>query len=264
MGKAALDLPDPLEQPSTGTSTPASADDLLSQLAGDEIDRLLAEAETERPGATATAPEPAPSAANETIPQDPPAALDRAPFAAAAPENHAVAEQLDALFSQLDQSDSAPSADAPSADAPVADAPAPASAADALTVAQADPLDQAISQAAPSLLPRINEDQTSGSSNEASAAPVAGSDAGTTAAERSLLDAINPTAQAEDSEAEQSAELDIDALDAPLPIYFKPLVWINAPFDALSPGLRESLGKAAVLTLVNAIAVLLYVLIFRR
>ena len=48
-----------------------------------------------------------------------------------------------------------------------------------------------------------------------------------------------------------------------MPVYLKPLVWINAPFASLSPPLRESLGKAAVLTLVNAVAVLLFVLVFR-
>src|SRR5258706_162577 len=47
MGQATIDLPDPSHH-----STPAagpSADDLLAQLAGEEIDRLLAEADVERP-----------------------------------------------------------------------------------------------------------------------------------------------------------------------------------------------------------------------
>jgi hypothetical protein len=52
MGQATVDLPDPL--PETA-STPASADDLLSQLAGEEIERLLAEAEKDLPP-VATAP----------------------------------------------------------------------------------------------------------------------------------------------------------------------------------------------------------------
>src|SRR5438067_37356 len=51
MGQAAVELPDPL----TKTPAPAtSADDLLSQLAGEEIDRLLKEAEVD------PAPTPAP------------------------------------------------------------------------------------------------------------------------------------------------------------------------------------------------------------
>src|SRR5690349_20105373 len=67
MGQATVDLPDPLKAAaaSTGpTPTPssslASADALLAQLAGEEIDRLLAEAGAERPaladGAVAAAP----------------------------------------------------------------------------------------------------------------------------------------------------------------------------------------------------------------
>src|SRR5437763_393337 len=47
MGQAAIDLPDPLQN-SARLAGP-SADDLLAQLAGEEIDRLLAEADVERP-----------------------------------------------------------------------------------------------------------------------------------------------------------------------------------------------------------------------
>src|SRR5689334_7007766 len=86
MGKSAVDLPDPLQQPHghddkaanrhpTGSAAGvdgaggagagagiSSADDLLAQLADDEIDRLLSEAEVERsaPNAPAAAVEDAP------------------------------------------------------------------------------------------------------------------------------------------------------------------------------------------------------------
>src|SRR4051812_28387317 len=49
MGQAALDLPDPLQNHAKIGGP--RADDLLAPLAGEEIDRLLAEAEVERPGA---------------------------------------------------------------------------------------------------------------------------------------------------------------------------------------------------------------------
>src|SRR5437762_13293359 len=56
MGQAAVELPDPL----TKTPAPAtSADDLLSQLAGEEIDRLLKEAEVEPAPSSAAAVEQA-------------------------------------------------------------------------------------------------------------------------------------------------------------------------------------------------------------
>src|SRR5688572_29729295 len=45
MGQAAVDLPDPLDQ--QPPASPGGMDDLLAQLAGDEIDRLLAEADAE-------------------------------------------------------------------------------------------------------------------------------------------------------------------------------------------------------------------------
>src|SRR5205085_7155067 len=52
MGQAAVDLPDPLESPPPAANT--STDDLLAQLAGDEIDRLLAEAELSASGRSPT------------------------------------------------------------------------------------------------------------------------------------------------------------------------------------------------------------------
>src|SRR5687768_12376793 len=51
MGQATIS-PDPLDESRTTTSI-ASADDLLAQLAGEEIDRLLAESEAERASAGA-------------------------------------------------------------------------------------------------------------------------------------------------------------------------------------------------------------------
>ena len=52
--------------------------------------------------------------------------------------------------------------------------------------------------------------------------------------------------------------------DQPLPAYLKPLEWINAPLEACPSALRDFIGKAAIITLVNAAAILLYVLLFRR
>jgi hypothetical protein len=39
---------------------------------------------------------------------------------------------------------------------------------------------------------------------------------------------------------------------------------VNAPLSGFSDGAREGLGKVALVTTVNAVAVLAYVLIFRR
>ncbi len=49
-----------------------------------------------------------------------------------------------------------------------------------------------------------------------------------------------------------------------LPVYLKPLEWLNAPLDLLPQSVRDALGQIAILTLINAVAVLIYVFIFRR
>jgi hypothetical protein len=62
MGSATVDLPDPLQN--AGPAEAKSADDLLAQMAGDEIDRLLAESEGESAPAPVTAPAPVPAPAS--------------------------------------------------------------------------------------------------------------------------------------------------------------------------------------------------------
>jgi hypothetical protein len=52
--------------------------------------------------------------------------------------------------------------------------------------------------------------------------------------------------------------------DRELPVVLKPLAWLSAPLDAFPDEVRETLGKIAILTLVNAVAVLAYVMLFRR
>ena len=50
----------------------------------------------------------------------------------------------------------------------------------------------------------------------------------------------------------------------PLPLIFRPLEWLSAPLDACPDVVREAIGKIAIVTMVNAFAVMAYVLIFRR
>jgi hypothetical protein len=56
MGQAIVDPPDPQENSKPAPTN--SADDLLSQLAGNEIDRLLAESEGQTPAKAALSPLP--------------------------------------------------------------------------------------------------------------------------------------------------------------------------------------------------------------
>jgi hypothetical protein len=180
MGQATVDLPDPLEKPKAAPT--ASADDLLAQLAGDEIDRLLAESDSGK------APEAAP--------------------ASDAMMKSSAAADIDALLS--------------------GESPSPA-------VVVAPPV---VAEAAPAIEAVVEEPaETETGSNER--AELAASELG-----------------------QQSA--DLPDVDVDLPFFLKPFVWLSAPLDALPEQWRELVGKAAILTMVNAIAVLAYVVIFRR
>jgi hypothetical protein len=75
------------------------------------------------------------------------------------------------------------------------------------------------------------------------------------AAERAALSEAAPTPDDRENVLDMAA---------PLPIYLRPLEWLNAPLASCPERLRETLGKVAIVTLVNAIAVLAYVLMFRR
>lgn len=236
MGQAAVDLPDPLDptvatddanaSSATAVAAPApapleGADDLLAQLAGEEIDRLLAEADAE-PAPEKKRPQTDPSAtATEGSggPANLGAVLDNASKAAAEPvgpsaasvdaDNLSVAErELDALLAEAYAEPSAAPAAAPAAEAPATSAPAVES---------------------------PKEEQTSAVESAA------------------LLGSTAP--------AEQAAETSAD--DEPEPFLVRVLEWVNSPFAALSDGARDMVGNLAILTFFNALAVLLYVLMFR-
>jgi hypothetical protein len=59
-------------------------------------------------------------------------------------------------------------------------------------------------------------------------------------------------------------EGEMEAAEEPVPIYLKPLVWINAPLDSAPVVVRQVLGKVGLVTLINALAVLGYVIFFRK
>ena len=224
MGKAALDLPDPMQSPPPGTQT--STDDLLAQLAGEEIDRLLSEADGSEPAPAAAKPAPTPL----EFPPDPTSAapagngavnIDPGAPAPPLPELDVTAE-LDELFSSAIAKDK------------TADEAAGAS--DATAVARGP-------VASPEDLP-----------------------AGTTAAERAGLSTpVADTAKAEGAaDAAAHPLADVADLNRPLPAYLRPLEWLNAPLASSPPSIRDLIGKAAIITLFNAAAILVYVMLFRR
>jgi len=74
-------------------------------------------------------------------------------------------------------------------------------------------------------------------------------------------------ATADASNADVKALLDdalaADAEQGKSRVLLWPLRVINAPFSGVNDGLRDVLGQVAIITLINALAVLLYVILFR-
>ena len=241
MGKAALDLPDPLQAPPEGPK--ASTDDLLSQLAGEEIDRLLAEADAEQPAVSRApvhvGPPPQPDDSESTPPSNSPVAV---PDAAPRPGSEAsakmaatgsaeVAAEMDALFSA-----------AVAKDAEAAKAAAEADVAGPTEGAGEDVASKVVADAAVE------------------------AEAETTAAERAGLQVPAGVATI-DSVLQAAAEgpgAAVDDDDAPLPFYLRPLEWLNLPLALLPENVRDFVGKAAIVTLFNAAIILAYVLLVRR
>lgn len=232
MGQAVLDLPDPLEEPPAAGA--ASADDLLAQLAGDEIDRLLGEAEAENgpldeslPNESATAPAALPAtdvsarSAIETPTMEPAAtSVASGPVAGAAVEDVAAVDTAAMRVAQDTLADDA------------ADA----------TETPATDLDQTIAAEAAAIFADPSPD--SDSPTVATAAQAADERAG-------LLTAV-------------AAEADDEIDTSPLPIFLRPLEWLNAPLAALPETTREFLGKAAIVTLINSAAIIAYVVYLKK
>ncbi len=234
MGQATLDLPDPLNEP--GSPRHQSADDLLSQLAAEQIDQLLSDSGPKDLGpppgeAPADAADPFARPSDEEAPER----LDAAKEAISA--EAAVAAQLDDLFDQINEA----TPEAEKAIAPAAPVEVPAK--PQATVAAE--VDAALAAGAGPLLPPLEPDAIEEQAVKN---------------ERAALDASVEAVAAVGAEidAQQEAEA------AELPIYLQPLEWINAPLEHCPEAVREAFGKIAILTLFNSLAVLLYVLIFRR
>ena len=218
MGQAVVDAPDPLQNPKP--ATPPSADDMLSQLAGDEIDRLLAEAEGQRP-VKEVAPSPAPIAAAPMVEGE-----------SVGFDSKQSAAEIDALLAQAESTEptpAAPPAEPPAAAVPAASVTAPVAPAAVVEAPKPQPVPAGVE-----IAKEIEQSE----------------------AERKAL-------RAPEVKADVSPELIIDRT-ARLPLILKPLELLSSPLDACPDIVREAIGKMAIVTMVNAIAVLSYVLIFRR
>jgi hypothetical protein len=208
MGQAAVDLPDTPNPAAASPASAASTDDLLAQMAGEEIDRLLAEADGER---------------SPQAPKAPPAKADPAPAAAkqtpsvSLPEvaSESDASQLQGFLGGL-ASDAGPD--------PVAE------------------------------LAGVSRSEACGTAH-----PVDRSDP---------LEEEEAAANAERGALHASAAVDEGATEpaaaAAVPVLVRVLSWMNSPLDSCPDHVREAVGKVAILTAVNAVSVLVYVLFFRH
>lgn len=265
MGQAAVDLP---ESADNAAAPITNADDLLSQLAGEEIDRMLAESDS------APKDEQAPAAAGEQPvieeePIAPPAAMaeeveaELKELADASAKKNAedpFAAEVDELFRQLEADPAAPKAEpekpqeapvaavTPTADVPTASTPAPAAAA-AESVA------------------KVAEPETP----SAIAAPVATPPASTVVAEEQTSTAERAALAETPPPAPQPAPAKPVVTTHATPVvqtrvaaYVRVLELINGPFADCPQGMRDTLGKVAILTLMNSLGVLLYVMLFKH
>jgi len=214
MGQATVDLPDLLAPQSPNA---ASTDELLAQLAGEEIDRLLAEADSELAGDATPPAAPLSTAAAAVVST---AAPEKSSAGAASPPATLSAE-LDDLFAQL-TAGSVPEIGAPTPTPPAA---------------------------------------ASGTEIAAAAAVPMGEEQPTTAAERGALTA--PDSSPAPTEPQTDSTLRANG-DEPLPLYLRPLEWINAPLAACPEHVRDAIGKIAILTTINAVSVLAYLLFLRK
>jgi hypothetical protein len=265
MGQALNDLPDPTNQAASAAAP--GADDLLAQMAGEEIDRLLADesltaepfADSPSPPAATTFTQPAiarPSTPDsETDPEtamqldalfaelvavEPvvPASVPRpAPRPAEASRpieqvDTVLSQQLDDLFAQLQSEEAAVTPAAPTP----APAPPPAAMAMPTIVAEQPPADVSVDPA----------DQTS-------------------ALERQVLSAeLLNTADETTTAASPDAPTPTDEPQEPrVPLYLRLLELVNAPLANASETIRDFIGKAAIMNIVLALLILMYVLFVR-
>ena len=244
MTQPPLDLPDPLHPPATGA--PAGTDDLLSQMAGDEINRLLAQSDGDLPAAPPAARTPTTAAAAAATPPaapDPAAAgaLDVVGSAPAPTTGGPAGPLSDAMISQeLDQV---------FARQVSADGPGPGREASGADTLSADGVTD--------LLGRLGGgDAPAGAGLEHGHRP-----------ERSR-GGVEPELAASASAGSGVAPADPIRVVAADPATAarrrgRWVRWAVLPLDPFPDRMRDVVGKVAIVTTLNAVAVLIYVLLFR-
>jgi hypothetical protein len=266
MPRTAVNLPDPTQNTARGVVN--NADDLLSQMAGEELDRLLSEAERH----------PADASGFE-LP------AESGPDAGEASLNELFEEMEDKDLPTLCEDDTpAPAPPPPFSKAPI-EAPArPGGVVAPVGTSAGSKGVEALVSAADALAAEMEEDERAhaealrrmkqgGKGDEApkqaSFAPVVEApspeDRPVVAAEAvSTVPVEEPVTIDPDLAALGQEEPPAVRGEPSTPLVVRLLEWMNAPLAGVSAGMREVMGKIAIITTLNAIGVFVYVLLFRR
>ena len=266
MGQAVADLPNPLDAPPPANVS--GTDDLLAQLAGDEIDRLLAEADVERtpPVPAAAAPPPAPPQATPASTPAPPSNQSIAQAATPSPPAP-TGDELDQLLSTLNPEPTSGPARPKTLTEQVPDVLAelavtsPVSLGQGTAVAPQAPAGAAPALAPPAAAPAGDESLDAVMSPaEREALSLSNLEAATAAAEQQDASAAAAVAAAAEKSAVQAA----GSAPARVNLGIRLLEMLNAPLSFIPDAARDPIGKAAIVTIVNSLAVLIYVLFVRH
>jgi hypothetical protein len=300
MARADVDLDDPVKGGDGAASN--SADDLLAQLAGDEVERMLSEADAAAPEALnvdRAVPESGAGGSGSINSKSKTADAGVDGAASGSDVFRATEAALDGLFDELDGADAARLSGAEKgvsksgavtgsgeSDAPTGDKQ---SIEEVITQRAQTLIEQAQIEAEADSAALATDPALSTTGEPLSAASELAAEMD--ADEREHMEALRrmkageklddapvqasfakPTEPVPQPEVEATpAEIDEASVDfSPpdksdrVPLLVRVLEWINAPLAGLSDGVRMAIGKVAIVTMFNAIGVFVYVMLFRR
>ena len=175
-------------------------------------------------------------------------------------------EEIERLLSESD-ADAAPASPGPS----LSDAPAPtplppkAEASAPLASAPASPAPRATDQDLSALFSQLEAPDAATKKPQEKSASALAADAAPSVADELSREMDEDAAVAVPSPEAAGAKTEaVPKAVSGDPLVLRVLAWVNAPLDSFPDHVREVVGKIAILTTVNALSVLVYVLFFRR
>lgn len=231
MGQATADLPNSTEAPAEPTG---NADELLSQLAGEEIDRLLAEADAHPSAEAEAVVAPAVNASTTTTEPLPPAdPSDPTIREMAAP---VTPDELDKELAETS----------------------------AARAANADPFDAQVNQLFNELKEPEEKPPAPAAADVPPVKPLVAQDVSASAAIAAELEESALERAALQRSAATGATPAKPHVEVKPSILVRLLEIINLPVNAIPDSVRDTLGRVAILTSMNSLGVLLYMILFRK